>query len=298
MLIDTHCHLNFSAFKDDADRVIQKTLKENVWMIMPGSQISTSRRGIEIAERYAEGVYAAVALHPVHLEKREVDVKEVQSEDMQEKPWMTFETRGEFFDYEEYKALAQSSKKVVAIGECGLDYYRKPKGTAKKEAFKQRQRDVFLAHMKLALELDLPIALHCRMAHHDMLAIMQEFQKEHKGKLRGVLHSYAGDAKQAEEFLKLGLHFSFNGLIFKTIPSLPDPANVISSLPLDYLLLETDAPYLNVPQATEERNEPLNVRFVAEEIARIKGISFDEVIHATTVNAKELFRIEKKQPLF
>lgn len=313
MLIDTHCHLNFNAFKDDADEVIQNALKEGMWMILPGSQISTSRRGIEIAERYLEGVYAAVGLHPIHLEKREVDVQEVQSKAMQEKPWMTFETRGEFFDYGQYKALAQSSKKVVAIGECGLDYYYKPKGTAKKEAFKQRQRDAFLSQMNLALELDLPIILHCRMAHGDMLAMVQQFQKEHSGKLRGVLHSYAGDVQQAEEFSTLGLYFSFNGLIFKKIPSLPDPTQVIASIPLERILVETDSPYLIPTFAAGERvggpssakpdlatagksdpptrNEPLNVKLVAQEISRIKNIPFEEIVRVTTANAKTLFHL-------
>ena len=113
MLIDTHGHISFQAFKDDADAVLKRALENNAWVIMPGTQFSTSQKAVEMAERYPEGVYAAIGLHPVHLsEKRKVDVLEVQSENTKEEEWMTFETRGEEFAYEKYKQLGQSKRRV------------------------------------------------------------------------------------------------------------------------------------------------------------------------------------------
>ena len=293
MIIDTHGHISFNAFKQDADKVLERTLKEDTWVIMPGTQFSTSKRAIEIAEQYKEGVYAAIGLHPIHLaEKRRVDVQEVQSENVKEEEWMTFGTKEEEFSYEKYKELGQS-KKVVAIGECGLDYYYEPKSKEKRQAERLKQKSTLAQQIKLAYELDLPIIFHCRKAHEDLL----EFLKSHQGKIRGVIHCYTGDLKQAEQFYNLGLYFGFNGLIFKDVPALPSPKDIIESIPLERIFLETDSPYLVPPEAIAGsdpamRNEPLFVKYVAEEIARIKGISVDEVASITTANAKSLFKIE------
>jgi len=292
MLIDTHGHLSFNAFKQDADKVLQHTLKEDIWVIMPGTQFSTSKKAIEMAEQYEEGAYAAIGLHPIHLaEKRKVDVQEVQSESVKEEEWMTFETQAEEFLYEKYKELGQS-KKVVAIGECGLDYYHEPKSKEKRTAQRLKQKSTLAQQVKLARELNLPIIFHCRKAHEDLI----DFLQPHKGKIRGVIHCYTGDLKQAEKFYELGLFFGFNGLIFKDVPALPSPKEIIGTLPLERIVLETDSPYLVPPQAIAGsdpamRNEPLFVQYVAEEIARIKGISVDEVASITTANAKSLFSI-------
>ena len=287
MLIDTHGHVSFNAFKQDADKVLERTLKEDTWVIMPGTQFATSKRAVEIAEQYGEGVYAAIGLHPIHLaEKRKVDVQEVQSENVKEEEWMTFGTNGENFVYEKYRELGQS-KKVVAVGECGLDYYYEPKNKEKRQTERMKQKSVLAQHIKLAYELDLPIILHCRKAHEDLL----EFLKPHKGKLKGVVHCYTGDLKQAEQFYNLGFSFGFNGLILKDVPALPNPKEIIGALPLDRIVLETDSPYLAPPEAQAERNEPLFIRYVAEEIARIKDVSIDEVASVTTKNAKSLFSL-------
>ena len=224
-------------------------------------------------------------------EKRRVDVQEVQSENVKEEEWMTFGTKEEEFSYEKYKELGQS-KKVVAIGECGLDYYYEPKSKEKRQAERLKQKSTLAQQIKLAYELDLPIIFHCRKAHEDLL----EFLKSHQGKIRGVIHCYTGDLKQAEQFYNLGLYFGFNGLIFKDVPALPSPKDIIESIPLERIVLETDSPYLIPPQAIAGsdpamRNEPLFVKYVAEEIARIKGISIDEVASVTTGNAKSLFSL-------
>ena len=285
MFIDTHGHVSFAAFKNDAKEVLQRTLKGDTFVVMPGTQYATSKRAVEMAEQYGEGVYAAIGLHPIHLsEKRKVDVLEVQSGNAKEEEWMTFETQEEEFLYEKYKELGKS-KKVVAIGECGLDYYYEPKSKERRQAQRLKQKSALAQQVKLAQELNLPIIFHCRKAHEDLL----EFLKPRRGKMRGVVHCYTGDLKQAEQFYKLGLYFGFNGLIFKDVPALSNPTEIIGALPLERIVLETDSPYLVPPQADTERNEPLFVKYVAEEIARIKGISVDEIASITTQNAKTLF---------
>ncbi|MBI4138224.1 MAG: TatD family hydrolase [Candidatus Wildermuthbacteria bacterium] len=319
MLIDTHGHVSFYAFKDDADAVLQRTLEGDTWVVMPGTQFSTSKRAVELAEKYDQGVYAAIGLHPIHLtENRRVDELETQSEILQqvqhEKSWMTFQTKGEEFDYAKYKELGQS-KKVVAVGECGLDYYWEPKGKEKREAQRVKQKSALALQVKLAGELGLPVILHCRKAHEDLIEFLDTRYKIQDTRLRGVVHCYTGDLKQAEQFYGLGLYFGFNGLIFKHVPALPDPKEIIAALPLERIVLETDSPYLTpaiagtVPATLarrsleekrdeggphDERNEPLFVKYVAEEIARIKGISLEEVARVTTQNAKDLFSLDTK----
>lgn len=293
MYVDTHGHVSFAAFTNDAGAILKRTLAGDVFVIMPGTQYATSKKAVEMAEQYEEGVYAAIGLHPIHLsEKRKIDVLEVQSENTREKEWMTFETKEEEFLYEKYKELALrqtqgKDKKVVAIGECGLDYYYEPKNKEKRHAQRLKQKSALAQQVKLAQELNLPIILHCRKAHDDLI----EFLSPHQSKMRGVVHCYTGDLKQAEKFYNLGLSFGFNGLIFKDVPALPSPKEIIGALPLERIVLETDSPYLVPPEAKTERNEPLFVKYVAEEIARIKGISVDEVASVTTKNAKALFGI-------
>ena len=290
MFIDTHAHVNFNAFRDDSGAVLKRALENDIWVVMPGTQYSTSRRAVAMAEGFESGVYAAVGLHPIHLgEQRKVDVLEVQSlpQGEEKQSWEEFVTRSEEFDFEKYRELTRS-KKTVAIGEFGLDYYYRPKGKAKLEAFKAKQKEVFLAQLKLAEETQLPVILHCRVAHDDILDLLEARGK----KIRGVVHCFTGTAEQAQKFMEFGLYVGFNGLILKDVPALPDPREVISSIPLERIVLETDSPYLVPPIAGAERNEPLFVKYVAEEIARIKKVSVQEVADATTQNAKTLFALQ------
>ena len=297
MLIDTHAHLNFQAFKDDVDEVIKRTLVNDVWVINIGSQYSTSKRAVEIAQKYQEGIFAAVGLHPIHLEARKVDPAEISGD-------TGFQTRVEEFDYEKYKELVRrGGGKVVAIGEIGLDYYWKPKTKKRLIEFKERQKKVFLQQLDLAQELNLPVIFHCRAAHEDLIEILNETMKQFNNvAIKGVVHCFTGNFEQAQKFLDLGLCLGFNGLIFKNVPALPNPIEIIQSIPLERILLETDSPYLvplpvEVPQGgTEEgpkttRNEPINVRYVAERIAQIKKGNYEKVAEITTQNAKTLFRI-------
>jgi len=249
MLIDTHAHLNFNAYKEDSSKVLQRSLGHNVWMINVGSQYLTSKRAVELAEKYENGVYAAVGLHPIHLEM-------------------------EVFDYEKYKALVKS-KKVVAIGEIGLDY--KPEYAS----FKVKQKIALRQQMDLAQELNLPIIFHCRMAHDDLIKMLFE----NSSRVDGVIHCFTGTWKQAEKYLGMGLYLGFNGIIFKL-----NLDEIIEKTPLDRVLLETDCPYLTPPQE-EGRNEPIFVKYVAEKIAKIKKLSYEEVADITTKNAKKLFKV-------
>ncbi len=280
MLIDTHAHLNFSAYKDDVNEVIKRTLDNDVWMINVGSQYSTSKRAVEIAQEYPGGVYAAIGLHPIHLSdgifKTKIDKEEIE-----------FETRKEEFSCEKYKELAQS-KKVVAIGEIGFDYWYKPKTKIKLEQFRQRQKEVFEKQLELAKELKLPVIFHCRMAHSDLI---QTIQQSNNQTIKGVIHCFSGNWDEAQKYLEMGLSLGFNGIIFKL-----NLDEVIERTPLDRILIETDCPYLTPPSITG-RNEPLYVKYVAEKIAKIKDLSYEEISDITTKNAIKLFNLhERIQP--
>jgi len=289
MIIDTHSHVNFNAFKDDSGEVIKKSLTQGVWMINVGSQYDTSERAVKMADNYPEGVYAAIGLHPVHLEsgtiKGKIDKEEIE-----------FKTREEVFDYEKYKALAfkdgVKNKKVVAIGEVGFDYWYSPKTKIKIAEFKEKQRLAFLKQLDLAKELNLPVIIHCRLAHEELLYSLREKIKEWGGNpIGGVSHCFIGTLEQAKEYVRLGFHISFNGLIFKKIAGLPDSEEIIKELPFDRILVETDCPYLTPPQKEGQRNEPLFIKYTIKKIAEIKNISFEEAVETTTKNARNLFRI-------
>jgi TatD DNase family protein len=285
-LIDTHGHVQFNAFKDDGHAVLKKTLAEGVWVIMPGTQIDTSRRAVEYAQLYREGVYAAVGLHPIHLEDIEVDSSEVGT-------LAKFHTRKEEYRREAYEELLKSNPstgsgrgKVVAIGEIGLDYWRVPEGEQAAEAYKLIQKDVFVQQLDLALDYNLPVIVHCRKAHDDILEILESHSITKNIQPPGVIHCYTGNHNQLHAFLALGFYIGVNGIIWKM-----NLKRVLEETPLDRILLETDSPYLTPPSLGDARNEPLNVRAVAEKIAEIKGVSVEEVARQTTENARKIFRI-------
>lgn len=279
MLIDTHAHLNFNAYKNDTDEVIRRSFDNDVWLINVGSQYETSKRAVEIAEKYPQGVYASVGLHPIHLETGLAKIKQDPEE-------IQFNTREEEFDYQKYKELAQP-KKVVAIGEVGLDYYWKPKTKGKLELFKEKQRTVLCQQLKLAKELNLPVIFHCRMAHKDLI----QFLKENEGARppRAVAHGFVGNLEDLKNYLGFGYYIGFNGIIFKKIEGINFEEN-IKNTPLEKILIETDCPYLTPPQI-EGRNEPIYVKCIVRKIAEIKNIDFEKVAEITFQNAKELFRI-------
>jgi TatD DNase family protein len=279
MLIDTHAHLNFHAYKNDADKVIRRSLDNDIWMINVGTQYDTSKKAIELAQNYREGVYAAVGLHPIHLETGLVKIKNDTEE-------IELKTKEEDFDYEKYKELAQNPK-VVAIGEIGLDCYWRPKTTEKKELFKQKQKDLLVRELELAKELNLPVIFHCRMAHRDLIEILSENPEINPQK--AVAHGFVGNSEELQRYLNFGFYIGFNGIIFKSIEGINFEEN-IGKTPLDKILIETDCPYLTPPQESS-RNEPLYIKHMAEKITQIKNISYEEVAGVTTENARKLFKI-------
>ena len=267
MLVDTHAHVNFNAYKDDADEVIRRSLDNNIWMLNIGSQYDTSKKAVEIVEKYEQGVYAAVGLHPIHLgPSKFVDEEEVK-----------FKTREESFNKEKYRELTLNSK-VVAIGETGLDYYY----TDDKKV-KELQKKVFKKHLELANELNKPVIFHCRKAYDDLLYEILNTKYE----LQGVVHCFMGKLSQAEEFLKLGFYLGFDG----PITYCQDYDKVIKNTSIERILVETDSPYLTPEPFRGQRNEPSYVKYVAQKIAEIKEISFEKVVEQTTLNAKELFNL-------
>ncbi len=289
LLIDTHTHINFKPFEKDGDEVIKRALDENIWIINVGSQYSTSKRSIEYAEKYKEGVYAMVGLHPSHVYKK--TKKETEWEKGGEREF-------EEFDVDEYIKLLKSPK-VVAVGEIGLDYYDDIS-----EEEKEKQKRVFIEQVELAQQTNKPICIHCRKAYDDLIELLTMFnygcahcphaclsrQSEAEADepgLKGVIHCFMGRLSQAEKLIDMGFHISFNGLITYA----RDYDKVIKKLPLDKIVLETDAPYLTPEPHRDERNEPINVKYVAEKIAEIKGVSFKKVAEQTTKNARELFGI-------
>lgn len=283
MFFDTHAHVNFKDFKDDADEVIRRALDNDTWMVMPGSEYKTSNRAVSRANRYEKGVYAAVGLHPVHLEKQELENDDENGE-------YSFTTRAEEFNYDAYEKLAKFEK-VVAIGEIGLDYYHidKSKDVA---AIKRRQQETFLNQLILARNLDLPAIIHCRQAHDDLLEILRDFRKVYADFIPndrpwGVLHCFSGDEDLAWEYFSLGLIVSFTGLI--TFSKQWD--KLIRKIPIDKFMIETDSPYMTPEPYRGHRNEPLLVQYVAGRIAEIRNSTVEKIASATTNTARSFFRV-------
>ncbi len=276
-LIDTHCHTNFQAFQEDWEEAMDRALESGVSHIVVGTQQDTSRRAVEVA-RMREGVYAAVGLHPIHLSSKEVDEEE-----------SSFMSREESFDADAYRLLA-SDENVVAIGEMGLDYFRLPDDQEEAEREKEKQHRVFRQAIQLSAELEKPLIIHTRPragtmdAYDDLLRVAEE---EHIP--RGVVHCFGGTIHHAHAFVEMGLFIGCTGIV--TFRNARELQEVVAEVPLERILIETDAPYLAPEPHRGMRNEPAFVAFVAEKIADIKGVSVEEVARQTTENARRLFGI-------
>jgi len=263
MYIDTHAHLNFKAFETDYREVIERAFEADVKAIINvGSNLKTSLEAIKIANMYAQGIYAAVGLHPIHVKE-------------------------ENFDSKEFEKIA-SDKKVVALGETGLDYYY-DRGT------KEQQKEIFRKILTIANKISKPVILHSRDAGDDVLSVLIEEKIESKG----VMHCFQGNWQYAKVILDMGLYISFTGLI--TFSKNYETFEVIKNAPLERIMIETDCPFMT-PAFVEtsagkpepmrgKRNEPAYVIEVAKKIAEIKKIPLEEVAEQTSQNAKELFKI-------
>jgi len=288
-LFDVHTHVQFAAFKDDADLVIKRALDAGIWMINVGTQKDTSAKAVEFTNKYSEGVYATVGLHPIHTERSYHDSQEFgafsNSQEFENKKKTEsqdagFVSREEEFDYEYYKKLAQNSK-VVAIGECGLDYYR-----TKNLEFRTKQFDAFKKQMELAVEVKKPLMIHCRQAFSDLIVVLDS-RYQILNSPSGIVHFFSGTKDDAKKLMDMGFSFSFGGVITFT----RDYDEVIKFIPLERILLETDAPYVAPVSYRGKRNEPSYVSEVARRLAELKNMTMEGVMKITVENARRLFSI-------
>jgi TatD DNase family protein len=272
---DTHTHVNFTAFKDDQEATIKRALDSETWMINVGTQTDTSKSAVELTQKYPEGIFAAIGLHPVHTYQQMLDEEESH-----------FESRAEKFDEKIYENML--TEKVVGMGECGLDYFRLP-ADQDAEKIKELQKAEFIKQIIFAKKHKLTLIVHCRDAYDNVLEILQ---KEYAG-FPGVIHSFTDNWETAKKFLDVGFYVALNGIL--TFDKSGRLAQVVENTPLDRLLIETDAPYLTPPPYRGKRNEPAYVKYVAMKIAEIKKLDTEEVASKTFENGCELFRINPSQ---
>lgn len=271
-IIDSHAHTQFPAYDADRDVVIARALDGGIGMVNVGTQYATSADAIRLAESYPEGVWATAGFHPNHLDP-------AAHHDPQELP----ERNAERFDPERFLALARHPK-VVAVGECGLDYYRIKNHEA---GIMERQKEVFGRQIELALEVGKPLVVHCRSAFGDLIPILDSYFMIHASRPNGVVHFFSGSWEDAKRLLDLGFSLGFGGVITFA----RDYDEVVKQIPLERILIETDAPYVAPLPYRGKRNEPAYVVETAKKIAELRGIPFDEFAGRTTENARMLFRI-------
>ncbi|KKQ20379.1 MAG: Hydrolase, TatD family [Candidatus Nomurabacteria bacterium GW2011_GWA1_37_20] len=279
--IDIHSHVNFKAFDEDRDEVIKRTLENDTWMINVGTQADTSRKAVEMANQYKEGVYAIIGLHPIHTGVSYHDEKELGEGGKE------FTSRGEIFNKESYRKLLKDKKaneKIVGIGECGLDYYRCTPESIEK------QKQAFIKQIELANEFNKPLMLHIRnypadkskSAYKDSLEILKKYSK-----VKGNVHFFAGTVEEAKSFLDFGFTLSFTGVITFT----HDYDEIIKNAPLDMIMSETDSPYVAPIPFRGRRNEPSYVKQVVKKIAEIKNLPEEQIAQTLIANAKRVFAI-------
>lgn len=282
--IDTHAHVNINAFKEDHEAVLVRCREEEVAVINVGTQQDTSKRAVEIAEK-TNNCFAIIGLHPVHTSASYHDESEL-GENMK-----GFTSRGEEFDPSFYRELAKSGK-VVAIGECGLDYYRLEKDT------RVVQEKAFIAQIELANELGLPLMIHTRDAKGNSASAKAEvgvgnvyndtyeILKTH-AKVPGNIHFYAGTYEQAKKFINIGFSVSFTGVITFA----KDYEEVVKNVPLDMIHAETDCPYVAPVPYRGQRCEPWMVKEVYKKIAEIRGEDEEKVREQLVKNAAKLYSL-------
>ncbi|HYE22848.1 MAG TPA: TatD family hydrolase [Candidatus Paceibacterota bacterium] len=257
---DAHAHVQFPPYDADKEEILQKMQEQDVGAIMVGVDYASSERAIALVEG-CDDLYASVGLHPN-------------------------DNTTEVFDIEKYRALAAHSK-VIAIGECGLDYYRQ------EESDKGRQKELFLKHVDIATSLDKPLIIHARPtkgtqnAYQDLIEILTEKKAEHGDRLFGDVHFFVGGVEEAQALVALGFTLSFTAVLTFT----KDYDEVIRSIPLTAIISETDAPYVAPEGRRGTRNDPLAVIDVVGAIARIRGEEQDTVRAAILENARRVFRL-------
>ena len=265
-MIDVHCHLNFHAFEKDCDEVIKRAFEAGVTKIINvGTKIDSSQKAVELAKE-RENLYAIVGIHPHHADKLE-------------KGWEN-----------QLERFAKDAKKVVAIGECGLDYYRYKSNDI---VDPKLQKEVFIKQIELAYKLKLPLQIHNRQAGKDIIDILIS----HKSYLinpPGMFHCMSGDIAFLKKVLDLGFYVGFDGNVtYKGIAKGEniDLKKLVRFAPLDRIAVETDSPFLAPEPRRGERNVPEYVIILGKYIADLKGIPFDKVDEETTKNANQIFKL-------
>jgi TatD DNase family protein len=261
-LIDTHVHLNFESFQPDLAAIAQNWREAGVVRLVHSCVEPTEFTKIQsIADQFPELSFA-IGLHPLDADKWEVD------------------------SASQILALAQSDPRVVAIGETGLDFY--------KAENQEQQKSVFTAQLAIAQQLDLPVIIHCRDAASAMVELLRSFWHQHSP-VKGVMHCWSGTPEETQWFLDLGFYISFSGIVtFKNALQVQASAQMV---PSDRILIETDCPFLSpVPKRGERRNQPAYVRYVAEQVARLRQVSLEDIADQTTANACHLFKLSSLYP--
>ncbi len=276
-IFDAHCHIQFPAYDADRDLVIKRALDRGVKMIAVGTQKSTSLDAINLSKEYPSFIFATVGFHPNHLsENWHHDKKEQQN------------NKREIFNYKEFEELAKN-KEVVAIGECGLDYYRLSEDKASADKEKIMQRDVFLQQIEIAKKVSKPLMIHSRPTNKSDDAYLDSLQILQKSKfdLPVIFHFYVGGIEITRKLIEFGASFTFGGVT--TFSN--DYDEVIKNIPIEKILIETDAPYVAPAPYRGKKNEPVFVVETYKKIAELKGISYDEVVERVGKNVKRIFNI-------
>ena len=254
-MIDSHCHINDEVFRNNPEEYIKEAEKTGVFQfLVVGCDRKTSEIAVDIAEKHSS-CFAAVGIHPS-------DSKNAGPNDL-----------------EKIKELA-SNKKVIAIGEIGLDFY-----WDKEEEVKKNQREYFKKQIEIANEMGLPISVHCRDGIEECLQIL----KENPVKLGGIMHCYAGSLESAKEFIKLGFLLGFGGTV--TFKNSVRPKEVVANIPSDSYVLETDSPYLAPDPYRGKENHSKYLYLIRNKIAELRNVSPEQVEKETTENFKRVFRI-------
>ncbi len=268
--LDAHTHAHFAAYDTDRADVLKRAKQAGVAMINVGTGLLTSAAAIRLAEENAD-LWATIGLHPIHVSESHDDGSEGTGSEAEE------------FVYKKYLALAKHEK-VVAIGECGLDYFRIKEGDLE---IKNKQQEIFLAQMKLAKEVGKPLMIHCRSAFPELIKFLKENQAE-LNTVPGVTHFFTGTPAEAKELLDLGFYFTFGGVI----TFVRDYDEVINLVPLDRIMSETDAPYVTPVPYRGKRNEPAYVVEVVKKLAELKKISVETMAEQIWQNAEKVFGIK------
>lgn len=273
-LIDVHTHVNFVAYDSDRSQVIKRAQENKIWFINVGTQKDTSESSVKLAEACDVGVYATVGLHPIHVGGSKYhDKKELNKNQ--------FDKDNTDWDYDFYKKLSLNEK-VLAIGECGLDYYRLTGDT------KEKQKKIFIEQIHLANEINKPLMLHIRASNKSQDAYIDAIEiLKSEAKVLGNSHFFAGNWDSAKKFLDIGFTISFTGIITFT----KDYDEIIKNTPINMLLVETDAPYVAPVPYRGKRNEPSYVIETAKKISEIKTKNFGEIAIELRKNTNRIFQI-------